>query len=67
MLKEKITQLAADFFEETVGFRRYLHQHPELSFEEYQTATFVKKQLDRLGIAYEAMADTGVVGLIQGA
>lgn len=66
MLKEKIKNLAEAFFEETVGFRRHLHQHPELSFEEHETSTFVKQQLDRLGIPHENMAGTGVVGLIVG-
>lgn len=66
MLKEKIEHLAEVFFEETVGFRRHLHQHPELSFEEYETSTFVKQQLDRLGISHESMAGTGIVGLIVG-
>jgi len=66
MLKEKIKQLADDFFEETIKFRRHLHQYPELSFEEYETSAFVKEQLDRLGVPYESMANTGVVGLIYG-
>jgi len=66
MLKDKIQQLAEVFFEETVSIRRHLHQFPELSFEEYQTAAFVKQKLDDLGIPYESMADTGVVALIHG-
>lgn len=66
MLKEKISQLAEVFFEETVAIRRHLHQHPELSFEEYQTAAFVKQKLDDLGIPHETMADTGIVALIHG-
>lgn len=66
MLKEKISKLADVFFEETVAIRRHLHQHPELSFEEYQTAAFVKQKLDHLGIPYETMAGTGIVALIQG-
>jgi len=66
MLKDKIQQLAEVFFEETVSIRRHLHQFPELSFEEYQTAAFVKQKLDNLGIPYESMANTGVVALIHG-
>jgi len=64
--KEKVTALAQEIFQETVAIRRHLHQHPELSFEEYQTAAYVKSQLEQLGIPYEVMADTGVVGLIHG-
>ncbi|GHE29324.1 N-acyl-L-amino acid amidohydrolase [Sphingobacterium griseoflavum] len=66
MLKDKIQQLAEVFFEETVSIRRHLHQFPELSFAEYQTAAFVKQKLDDLGIPYESMAGTGIVALIHG-
>lgn len=65
-LKSEIQQLAKDFFAETVDIRRHLHKHPELSFEEYNTADFVKKQLEDLQIPYQIMANTGVVGLLKG-
>ncbi|WP_437919383.1 M20 metallopeptidase family protein [Sphingobacterium sp. LRF_L2] len=65
-LKEKIEQVAQDFFEDTVRLRRHLHQNPELSFEEFQTAAFVKERLDFLGIPYKSMAETGIVALIHG-
>ena len=64
--KSEIQKLAKAYFAETVEIRRHLHSNPELSFEEYKTAEFVKKQLDSLGIPYETMANTGVVGLIKG-
>ena len=65
-LKSEIQQLAKEFFAETVEIRRHLHQHPELSFEEYNTAAFVREQLDSLGIPYQTMANTGVVALLKG-
>jgi len=65
-LKSDIQQLAKLFFTETVENRRHLHQNPELSFEEYKTSAFVKQKLEDLGIPYQVMADTGVVGLIKG-
>lgn len=65
-LKSEIQQLAKEFFAETVEIRRHLHQHPELSFEEYNTAAFVKSQLDALQIPYQSMANTGVVALLKG-
>ncbi|WP_240432933.1 M20 metallopeptidase family protein [Taibaiella koreensis] len=47
--------------------RRHLHQHPELSFQEYETAAFVASELDKLGIVYEkGICGTGVVALITG-
>lgn len=65
-LKTNILQLAKDFFTDTVETRRHLHQNPELSFEEYETSAFIKQKLDDLGIPYQVMANTGVVGIIKG-
>ena len=65
-LKSTIQQLAKEYFAETVETRRHLHQNPELSFEEYETSSFVKQKLDNLNIPYLTMANTGVVGIIKG-
>ncbi|MGO1648158.1 MAG: M20 metallopeptidase family protein, partial [Sphingobacterium sp.] len=65
-IKERIQALAKNYFPDTVNTRRFLHQHPELSFEEYQTSAFIKSVLDDLGIAYQSMASTGVVAMIEG-
>lgn len=35
-----------------VEFRRYLHQHPELSLQEFATTGYVAQQLDAEGILY---------------
>ncbi|MGB4776606.1 MAG: M20 family metallopeptidase [Daejeonella sp.] len=66
-LKDKISQLAKQFHEEVVANRRHLHANPELSFHEYQTSNFIASKLDELGIAYQKMANTGLVALIKGA
>ena len=50
-LSGKIKQLSEQFFEEIVAFRRYMHQHPELSFEEYNTADFIEKKLSEHGFS----------------
>lgn len=47
-----------------IADRRHLHQYPELSFEEFETSTFIKQRLDNLGIAWKSMATTGVVATI---
>lgn len=64
---DTIKRLSEELHEETVGIRRHLHAYPELSFEEYNTSAFVQEKLTALGIPFQIMADTGVVGLIQGA
>ena len=65
-MKDRIQQLAAQIFDEVVGFRQHLHANPELSFKEYETSIFIKEKLTRWGIPFTEMADTGVVGLITG-
>lgn len=66
MLKEKIKDLAKKYYAKAVDDRRHIHANPELSFQEYQTSAFITKALDELGIRYKKMADTGIVGLIEG-
>lgn len=66
-LKEKIQALSASFFDEILSVRRYLHQHPELSMQEYQTSAFIQQKLKEYGISFEAgIATTGIVGHIHG-
>ncbi|TXD36212.1 amidohydrolase [Lujinxingia vulgaris] len=52
--------------DELVAWRRHLHAHPELSFEEHQTAAFIEDQLAALGLKSARVAETGVVALIEG-
>lgn len=35
-----------------IGFRRHLHQHPELSLDEFATTAYIAEQLDAEGIGY---------------
>jgi len=65
-LKERIQQLAKSFFAETIETRRFLHQNPELSFQEYNTVAYVKAALEKLGLPYQSMANTGVVAMLHG-
>ncbi len=54
--------------EEMTAWRRHLHAHPELAFEEQQTARFVADKLRAFGVdeVHEGIARTGVVGVIRG-
>jgi amidohydrolase len=57
------------FFEGRAGrissLRRALHGIPELGFAEVETAAYVRKELDALGVAYEAgIGGTGIVARI---
>lgn len=66
MLKEEIKEIAKTIFPEVVLTRRHLHAHPELSFEEYNTAAFIKEKLTQMGVPFQDMATTGIVALIRG-
>jgi len=66
MIKNKIQELAANIFNEVVGFRQHIHANPELSFKEFETSKFVKEKLTNWGIEFTDCANTGVVGLIKG-
>src|SRR6478672_8587083 len=66
MLKEKIKAAASAIHQEVINNRRHLHANPELSYEEYETSAFVQQQLTAMGISFQKMANTGVVGLIKG-
>ena len=45
---------------------KHLHQHPELSKQEYETQEFILAELEKMGIEATTCADTGVVGIIRG-
>ncbi len=49
-----------------IDFRRHLHRHPELSFEEHETARFIREKLTLAGIEHRAIATTGTLAVIRG-
>jgi amidohydrolase len=66
MLLNEIRQEAEKIHDVVRSYRRHLHAHPELSFQEYQTSAFVKDRLTELGIQWQEIAGTGITALIQG-
>jgi len=65
-LNQIIKEQAAAQAGELVKYRRHLHAHPELSFQEVQTASFVAEKLRSFGLKPIKMADTGVVAYVHG-
>ncbi|MBA3504875.1 MAG: amidohydrolase [Betaproteobacteria bacterium] len=52
---------------ELIALRKTLHQHPELAFEEHETAKAVTDFLSRLGIPFRTgIGKTGVVAVLEG-
>jgi hypothetical protein len=66
MLQQKIKDLARQYHPEFIEVRHHLHAHPELSYQEHETAKYVQQKLASFGITFEIKAGTGVVGLIEG-
>jgi len=67
-IENKIKELATEYYDETVALRRHFHQHPELSFKEFETSAFICKKLEEYGICYQkGIAKTGILARIEGA
>jgi len=66
-LKERILREAETLLPEIIEIRRHIHQHPELSYAEYETAAFISGRLDSMAIEHRTgIAGTGIVGFIRG-
>ena len=69
MTRQQFEELKAEARElhgRTVTFRRAIHEHPELSFAEHETARYVSGQLAAEGISFRPIAGTGILAKIEG-
>ena len=58
----------AEFQDDMARWRRDIHAHPELGFEEKRTADVVARELESFGLeVHRGLARTGVVGVLKGA
>lgn len=54
-------------FEQIVKWRRYLHQNPELSFQEKNTAKFIEDSLRKMGLdVITKVGGNGILGILKG-
>jgi amidohydrolase len=66
MLNNLFTKLES-YYDEMVSIRRHLHQHPELSFQEYNTARFIQDYYEKLNIEVKGqVGGNGVVAKVNG-
>jgi amidohydrolase len=66
-LSAEIDRLAAAIEPELIQWRRHLHQHPELSNREVETAKYVVERLRSFGLEPQTgIAKTGVVAVLKG-
>lgn len=67
MLIDQIKRLSEFHYEEVLAIRRHIHANPELSFEEYNTASFIEGKLKGFGIKdVQRVAGTGVSFCLEG-
>ncbi|GAA0314126.1 N-acetyl amino acid acetylase SndC [Bacillus carboniphilus] len=66
-METKLFQRLEQYYDEMVSIRRYLHQHPELSFKEYETAKYIENYYKELGIEVRGnVGGNGVVARVKG-
>ena len=64
-LSLQAAQLAGEFEDQVISWRRHLHQYPELSNREFKTMAYIAEQLKNLDVKIETgMAHTGVVAVL---
>lgn len=81
MNTDTVRELGTRYADDIVGWRRYLHQHPEVGCEEVETSAYLCRVLDELGIEYrrvqgprpgkaageaDSFIGTGIIATIRG-
>lgn len=67
MNHEDIRQAVQSREADLIALRRHFHQHPEIAFEEVETAALVAKRLTGAGLEVRTgIAKTGVVAVLRG-
>ncbi len=62
-----IQEKAKSLSQKLITIRRHIHQHPELSFQEFETVAYVKTMLLEMGITQiKSIANTGLEVIIEG-
>jgi len=66
-VRQEVERRATELAPKVVAWRRDIHQHPELSFQETRTAALVADHLRKLGMEVQTgVGGNGVVGILRG-
>lgn len=66
-MHDQIASLAREYLPEIISVRRHLHQHPELSWQEWETSLFIQHFLKKCGVEFRSgIAGHGVIAIIRG-
>lgn len=66
LLSSQLTKRALALKPEMIAWRRYLHQHPEVSFQEFETTKWLTARLEEMGFEVHHPTETGCVAVIRG-
>ncbi len=66
-IRERIKKISADLAPTLIKIRRRLHEHPELSYQEFETTKYLTRWLKKTSAEIRTeYAETGVVGVLRG-
>lgn len=66
-MNQFVKSLVDSYENELKEFRHHFHEHPELSFEEYETASFIRENLKQMGVELQdGITGTSTVGILKG-
>lgn len=65
-MAEKVAGKAQQIEDKVIEWRRHIHQNPELSNREFETAKYIQSHLEALGLEVKTgIAKTGLVGILK--
>jgi amidohydrolase len=65
-MRDELKKEAEELASQLVAWRRDFHRHPETAFEEHRTSSVLRKFLEDRDIPVQAMAKTGLRGVLKG-
>ena len=65
--QSRIAAIVEEITPDLIGIRRWMHQNPELGFEEFETSAMIQNELDKIGIDWKGgFAKTGICATLGG-
>ncbi|OOM79620.1 putative hydrolase YxeP [Clostridium puniceum] len=65
-MSRNIRKKVLENYKYLVDARKYFHMYPELSCHEYETAKYIKRELERFQIPYEVAGENSIIATITG-
>lgn len=65
-IHERIESITKSIYPKLIKLRRHFHQHPELSYKEFETTERIIAELTALGYEIERPLETGCVAVLDG-